>query len=841
MKPGAVLAFALRESRGARGRLVFFAACLALGVGAITGVSSLSSAIEEGIRAQSRELLGADVEVESRRVLPDELDAHAAALPGLRRVDTRSLTTMVRPVGGERSRLVDLSAVGAGYPLYGAVVLDPPGSLDDLGDDGIAVVPELLAEIESAVGARLAIGSAEFTVRAVVVDAPGRLGLAFRSDPRVFVSLAGLERTGLLGFGSRVRHRALFRAPAGTPAERVEAWAAETKRVLPGREYISVETANEAQPTIRSSLARVERFVGLAALLSLLLGGVGVAQIVRAWVASRVQAVAVLRAIGFRPAEVLVLLATHVALLAFVASLAGALLGTLIPFLVPAVASDALPADFQIAWQPLAAWRGTLMGVAIALVFALPPLTAVWRVPPARVLRSEAEPLPAPRAVAWIAASAVVSGVLAAAWIQAESLSLAAYFTGGVAVAAALLALGARGLTSLAARLPRERLPAWLVHGVSALARPGAGTRGAVVALGLGVLVVASTALIEREVAERLRTALPADAPSIFLADVQPDQWPGIQDVLARHGAVNVVGVPVVTARLAAVGGTPVASLAADRSEDAPDRKRWVLTREQRITWMGELPADNRVVEGTLWSDPAVPEVSIEEGFARDLGATLGTRLTFDIQGVPRDLAVTSIRTVEWESFSINFFLVAEPGALDDAPHMLLGAARVEAADEQPFQDELARTYPNVTPLRVRPILERVLDILSRMAVGVRALGLFTILVGLAILAGVASSGAVHRAREVALLKSLGVRRASIAGLFATEYGLLGLVAGLVGGTAAAVLAWTFLEQVIDLGADVAWWMPLGAALGTALVAALCGLLASARALTARPIETLRG
>lgn len=834
------IAFALRESRGARGRLFFFAMSLALGVAAITGVAALVGAIDDGIQSRARELLGADVAVESRRAVPEELDARVAALPGARRTDVRELSTMARSSASGRSRLVELAGVGAGYPLYGAVPLDPPGALDALGAESAAVAPDLLGDLGVALGDRISIGGAEFTIAALVLDEPGRLGAAFQGGPRVFTTQAGLERTGLLGFGSRVRHRALVRMPDGTEARAIDAWAASLESELPGAVYLKVETANESQPTIRRSLERVERYLALAALLSLVLGGVGVAQIVRAWVASRTQAVAVLRAIGFRPREVLVLFAAHVAMLAFLASLVGSFVGTFLPFVLPLVAPDLLPKDFELSWEPWAILRGALLGVAIALAFAVPPLTAVWSVSPARVLRNDAEPLPPPRGVTIGAFSFIALGVLASAWAQAGSILLAVYFTGGIAVAALLLGLGARGLTGIAARLPREKLSAWLVHGVSALARPGAGTRGAVVALGLAVLAVTTVALVERRLVERLRNDLPADAPSVFLLDVQPDQWDGVAALLAEHGARNVRDVPVVTARLTSVDGDDVTKLAAEKGGDDLERPRWVLTREQRITW-GELSPDNIIVEGALWSDPDRAEVSLEQQFATDLGAHVGSVLRFDVQGVPVELVVSSIRTVQWESFSINFFLVAEPGSLDAAPHALLGAARVDAGEEQAFQDELAKQYGNVTPIRVRSILEKVLDVLQKLSLGVRMLGGFTFAVGLAILAGVAATAALNRAREVALLKALGVRRATIAGLFATEFGLLGFVAGLVGGTAAAVISWQFLARITDLGGEFVLWAPIAAAFGTALLAAVCGLLASARALGARPIDTLRG
>jgi putative ABC transport system permease protein len=323
---------------------------------------------------------------------------------------------------------------------------------------------------------------------------------------------------------------------------------------------------------------------------------------------------------------------------------------------------------------------------------------------------------------------------------------------------------------------------------------------------------------------------------------VQPDQWNDVRDLLETEGATSLSNVPVVTARLASLDGVDVATLAdARRSDDEPARAKWMLTREQRLTWMRDLPKDNRIVEGELWSDPAALEISVEEDFARDLGAKLGSKLVFDVQGVQIELVVTSIRRVEWESFGINFFLVAEPGALDSAPHFELAAARLDADSESRAQDELAQEFPNVTVIRIRSILEKVMRVLARLAIGVRVLGSFTILTGIVILCGVVSASSLHRAREVALLKTLGVTRAGVVLLFAVEFALVGLIAGLIGSVGALALAWIFLEQVIELEPSLPWWSIGAAGLGAAALAAICGLAACARALATRPIESLRG
>ncbi|HEX2252180.1 MAG TPA: FtsX-like permease family protein, partial [Thermoanaerobaculia bacterium] len=276
-----------------------------------------------------------------------------------------------------------------------------------------------------------------------------------------------------------------------------------------------------------------------------------------------------------------------------------------------------------------------------------------------------------------------------------------------------------------------------------------------------------------------------------------------------------------------------------DEGRDREESRRWALTREQRLTYMDDLPEDNEVVAGALWQDPR-PEVSVEEEFAGDLGVELGSRLTFDVQGVPLELWVTSLRTVDWGTFGINFFLVVEPGVLEAAPQQRLAAVRLPADREQALQDVLAASYPNVTLLRLREVLAKIVRILERIGLAVALLGGFTVLAGVAILAGAVSATAVRRRREVALLKTLGFTRAGVAGIFAVEYAAVGLVAGAIGAVGGTVLAWAVLTQRMELE-----WsldpLPLAVAvLGTAALAVAAGLAASARALTSRPVEVLR-
>jgi putative ABC transport system permease protein len=747
-----------------------------------------------------------------------------------------------------------LKVVEGGYPFYGELELEPDRPLDELlAGDGVVAAPELLERLGLAVGDPLRLGGVEARVAGVVRSEPDRLGGAFgfSAGPRLFAGPELFERTGLETVGSRIRYRALVALPPGAPRETARRWAERLRTVVPA-EVFDVETWTEAQPALRAGLSRAERFLGLVALLSLLVGGIGVGQTVRAWLAGRLDAVAVLKCIGLRPREIALVYAGQVALLGLAGSLIGAGAGVALQLAVPRFASTIVPPGLIDPFQPGAIVRGVALGLGVALLFGLPSLSAVLRVAPARVLRRAVEPLPAPRGVAAATVAAVVGGVWATAAAQSGSAVLGAQFTVGALAAAGLLALAAWGVSRLAGALPRTRATVagrfWLRHGLAALARPGAATLAAVVALGLGVMVVVGLWLVERRLTDELVGNLPEEAPSVFLVDIQPDQWEGVRRILQEEGAARIDSVPVVMARLSAVDGVDVREMAPTRRDAEGSReegeRRWALTREQRLTYLEELPEDNRIVAGAPWSvpdaDPDLAEVSVEEEFARELGVGVGSTLVFDVQGVPVRLTVTSLRTVDWSTFGINFFLVVEPGVLDRAPQHRIAAVQAPPGAETRLQDRIAAAFPNVTVLRVREILDKVVTTLRRIADGVRFVGAFTVLAGVAILAGAVSAGAVRRRREVALLKTLGTTRAGVVAVYAVEYALIGLVAGAIGCGGAAVLARTVLVR----GMEVPWVLeplPLLAALGAAVaLTVIAGLAASAKALQSRPMEIIR-
>jgi len=843
MNPSLYLRLLARESRGSWKRFAFFVACLAVGVAAVVSVAGLSAALAEGVRREARQLLAADLSVSSLQPLPADLLEFLTRRPELQMTEIKELVTMAavvkRPGRPGASQLVELKMVQGQYPFYGVLDTDPQGPLEPmLSAEAVLVAPDLLSRLALRVGDEIRLGGEAFRIAGVVHSEPDQGSGPFRLGPRVMVNGDGFRRADLDQRGSRVLHRLLLKLPSETGAEEAEGLATELRDRVGEFDGIRVRTYKDAQETLQQAIQRVERFLGLVALLSLLLGGLGVAQTTRAWLASRIDAIAIYRCLGLRPNDVTKLYLGHAVLLGLAGGILGAAVGILIQQFVPTLIGDLLPVSELTWWSPGAVAKGIGLGVGLALLFTLAPLLATRRVSPMRVLRKDVEPVAQGRVSTLLLSGLLLLGIWMAAALQARDAKLGSQFTLGIVVAAGLLALAAFVLMRSLAPLGRRLEPVWARHGVGSLAQPGAATLGSVVAVGLGVILVTALGFVERGLSDELRGELPTSAPTAFLIDIQPDQWPEVERLLRQQGSTSIDSVAVVTARLRSVDGKAVSELAEASSDDGD--RRWALTREQRLTYLQELPADNSIIEGELWSDPEAPEVSVEEGFATELGVELGSRLGFDIQGIPLELSVTSIRTVDWRTFGINFFLVVEPGVLEDAPQVRIATARFPPRAEQAAQDLLAAEFPNVTLLKIREVLEKIARGLDKMTSGVRFLGSFSILAGILILAGGISAGSVQRGQRVALLKTLGMTRREIAAMMATEYALIGSVAGVIGTAGGALLSWFVLTQSMELS-----WQPyprlILLSLGLSVVlTALTGIVASWGALQRRPLAVLR-
>ncbi|MEW6324134.1 MAG: FtsX-like permease family protein [Nitrospirota bacterium] len=831
---------AWRETRGAWRHFLFFLVCIALGVGSLVGVSGFSATLERTVRKEARSLMAADVQVRVNRPLSD---AGRAALESWRRrgaevVAASELVAMAANPASDATALVELKAVEPGYPFYGELAVSPPEAARALADPAQALVEEgLLTRLGLEPGDHFQLGGADLLVAGVILKEPDRVVGAFSLGPRVLIGPAALAATELIQPGSRVRYRYLLKLPPGQPTAPV----VEELETALAPEFARVSAYDDAQPRLQRFLQNLTVYLGLVGLISLLVGGIGVANSVRAFMQEKMDTLAVLKGLGADSPTLLRIYLLQTLLLGGLGSLAGLGLGVGVQWALPSLMAGLLP----VRLEPVAAWgamlRGVTMGVLTAGLFALWPLLGIRAVPPARLLRREVDEeamFQAGGRRPWAVAAAIVSALALLALWHIGQWTVGATFLGVLGAALGLLWAGAWLLVRAARRLPvrRARLP--LRQGVANLHRPGSQTVTALLSVGIGVTVMLAVALIEVNLLRQVDDHLPEDAPTFFFVDIQPDQADGFSSVLVRRGLPAEL-TPIVRSRLHAVGEETVAQMKLEGREDA-----WYFQREYVVTARAELPKGNRVVEGAWWpSRPGTEEplISVEQEAARGLGVGLGSRLTFDAQGRLITATVASLREVAWSNLGTNFFIIFSPGALDALTPTYLATTRTAApAEDLPLQRAVVAAFPNVTAINMRHVLDAIGSILNRIAHAVRFMAAFTLATGLLVLAGALAATRYRRIRETVILKALGATRGIIARIFAVEYAVLGVTAGLIGTGLACLLSYIVVRFFMMLP-----WEWDGAVLAMGLAAAvlltvLTGFLTTLRVLGQKPLAVLR-
>jgi putative ABC transport system permease protein len=347
------------------------------------------------------------------------------------------------------------------------------------------------------------------------------------------------------------------------------------------------------------------------------------------------------------------------------------------------------------------------------------------------------------------------------------------------------------------------------------------------------VLLLLST--VRTELMDTWRASLPENAPNQFLINIQPHEVEGMEAFLAENGIEVPRFVPLVRARMTTINEENVTQM----TFEDPQGERWAR-RDSNLSWAAELQADNRIVAGEIWGDvPGGAEVSVEQDFGRELGLSLGDEVGFNIAGEEVTATVTSFRTVEWDSFSPNFFMVFSPGVLDDYPATFISSLYIDEA-ARPALLELMRQFPSVTAIDLDAVLGQVRDVMDKAALAVQAVFVFTLLAGLTVLWAAVQATRDERRYESAMLRTFGASRNRVLGGVAVEFVAIGLLAGLLAATGASLAGYLLATNLFELeyGFSPALW--LGGMLSGVLFVGLSGLAATWRVVTHAPVNVLR-
>lgn len=846
-----VVRMALREIRASWKRLLFFFVCIAVGVASIVAIRSVIQSVREGLTREARAMTGADVVVRSDRPIGDAVRAAVDRERAGGRVgivaEAVEMATMVRPSSATTTRMVELRAVQEAFPLYGTMTLrDGTYTHALLRGHGALVRPELLAQLDLRVGDDLLVGTERFQIRGVIENEPGRNLGAFSLGSRVFIDLADLPSTGLLSFGSRASYQLLLQVPAPPPVpgrrDVATVLASELSEAFVN-EFVGVRSYRQNEGRMNQNLTRAENYLSLVGLVVLILGGIGVSSVTRVFVQQKVRSIAILKCVGSTSRQVLAVYLAQVVLLGLAGSVLGVAIAGAALLLLPVFVGD-LAALLQVEYGLTtgAVLQGLAVGLLVSLLFSVVPLLEVRNVKPSLLLRQD---VPTPTRFDWlkwsVAAAVAASLVAVAAW-QAGSVQVGLLLSGGFVAVAFVLHLAGAVLIRAVQPLRHARSFA-LRQAVLHVARPGNQTRIILLAVGLGTFFILGVRSLQANLLQDFSLQVGENAPDMFLMDIQPDQREGLSTLIDRENGPEALPklIPVLRARIVGVRGRDVNL---ESFEDV--RGRGGLSREFTITYRSTLEANEKLIDGTWWDEtPArdMPEVSIEEGLRSRFQIQLGDEMRFDVLGRIVTARVSSFREVDFRDFRAGgFMIVFRPGPFDGAPHTFIAALRggADAAARTRMQGLIVASYPNVSVIDLREVLNTIKSIVDNVTLAVTVVGGLVLLSGSLILIGAVSMTKFRRVYEAAILKTLGASSRLIATMLLLEYGVLGAIAGTVGATGAVALSWAVARYGLDLPWEPAPLLTLGGIAVTAIAVAAIGVLASLDVLRHKPLATLR-
>lgn len=838
---------AWRETRASLGRFAFAAAAVALGVAALVGVRGFSTLFHDVLLKEARTLLAADLSVRDFR-LPTE--AQVAVLDGLRKqgIEVTWVTESVSMLSAGPDTtplLVSVKAVDPNaYPFYGDFRINPSAKLKDALDaDHVLVADDLRIRFHLEPGSTLRLGAADFQVAGTVENEPDRMTGSLNAGPRVLISREGLDRTGLITEGSRAAQRFLLKYPAkGVDAGEVNG---TLKAAFPNAR---VSDFREVHPAINAGLNSATTFLSLVSLIALVVAALGVGMAIAAHLRQRLDAIAIMKAMGARSSHILRIFGMQTLMLGVAGALAGVAAGALVQRSFPLLVERYFPIAAKIGWEPWSAIQGIAAGVLTTLLFTLPLLLDIRRVKPNVILRREMEEQRRGRrewlkesrasALIWLLLLAGIGGL--AAWLS-NSWRLGGYFAG--AVLASWLALNGIGWLLLRAlRLTVARaggwMPASLRHGMSNLYRPGNHARTALVALGIGVTFTLTVYLVQGSMLQSLIAKAPPTMPNVFLINIQPDQQAAVLKILnQQHG---LLAKPViqssVSMRLDRVGVKSIEDFALEGF----DRR---LRRERNSREAAKPPESAEILEGTWWERDVPAEarmVSVDNDVAKALDIHPGTRLRWVAAGQPVEATVKAVHKIDSSRMDAGYDFLFSPGSLAGLPTIYFGAVRMEPGDVAALQRATYRAFPSITVVNIADVLAIVQQILDQVTVLVQFISLFAIAAGAIILSSSVAGTRFRRIREVAILKTLGATRRRLTAIFSMEFTLLGLVAGLMGALLATAFSALLLARLFEAEYRVAWPPIVFSMAATAVLANLAGWLASLRILGQKPLVVLR-
>lgn len=783
-----LLLMAWRDSRRNRSRLFLFISSIILGIAALVAIYSFEYNLRQDMDGQAKSLLGADLVIETNRTVKNE------ALPMLMSLgdelsEERTFASMIYFPKSQGTRLVNVRALKGAYPYYGEIETDPISASRAFRDGQQALVDKtLMLQFDAKVGDSIKVGELTFLISGVLNKAPGQTGFAASVAPIVYIPLNYLDQTGLSQKGSRINYNFYYKFGNDVDVEKL------VKKLEPRLEKaeLDFETIESRKENTGRSFEDLTEFLALVAFVALLLGCIGVASAIHIYIREKINTIAVLRCLGASSKQAFIIYLIQIVGIGLIGSLIGALLGTFIQQFLPVVLKDFLPVEItaSISWAAIA--QGILLGLIISILFALLPLVSVRNISPLNTLRlSFQETSLFKDPVKWLVYILILLFVFVFTYLQIGSIRKAVYFTGGVLTAFIVLSALAYSMMWMARRFfPSSWSYLWR-QGFANLFRPNNQTLILVVSIGLGTAFICTLFFVQGILINRVTMSSSKNQPNMVLFDIQNDQVKAVSDLTKSMNLPVIQEVPIVNMRMTQIKGRNAASYKKDSTDWSVVR---ALEREYRVTYRDSLSDSEKILEGK-WVGSVKPGepvyVSLEDGFARRIGVTIGDKLTFNVQGAPLTAIVGSTRKVDWNRIQTNFLLIFPSGVLEEAPQFHVLLTRVASNEVSAnFQRTIVKTYPNISMIDLGLVLSVLDEILTKMGFVIRFMAAFSIVTGLIVLIASVLISKYQRIRESVLLRTLGASRKQILVITALEYFFLGALAAGAGIILSLIASW---------------------------------------------------
>ena len=771
-------------------RVLVFA--LVLAVVAITAVGLFTKRVESALSQQGALLLGGDLVVLADHEIPEKL-VRLASQYHLAAVKTYEFPSMV--MAGDGGQLAEIKAVQTGFPLRGDVTLGQ--SAEDAGAvvnkapnaGDIWIEPRLANLLQVQVGDTLAVGEKQLRIAAILQREPSRGGDMFSFAPRVMMQAEDLPETKLIQYGSRVKYQLLL---AGAPND-VDAYHAQIKSQLGRGER--VQDLRNARPEIKLALDKAEQFLGLSAMVSVILAMVAMLLSSQPYIKQSLDAFALMRCFGATQNTVLFVLLWQTLLIAFLSAVLGIGLAYLAQTGMAQMAGHlfvgTLPA---VSFAPV--WVGFAASLVMMVAVVMPHAWQMRKHSAMNILRRETLMQPMSAKVKFLPAALTM--MVMVFW-QAQDANIAIATIVAMLVMCLLLMAFTYALLQMAKMLISVRAGSrtfmTLVIGVQGLkTRLGLSTMQ-MLGFSMGLTVLLLLALVRSDLIRNWQASLPADAPNRFAINIQPQQVEGIEQFFNQQAIADATVFPMVKGRLVSINAQAI------RAEQwADERAKRLAEREFNLSWASEMQADNKLVSGEWWTPEAhgKPFLSLEQDLAKTLGIKLGDTLTFDVAGVALKLTVTSLRKVDWDTMRANFFAVTPPGVLEGYSASYITSFHLPLGAETQL-NQLVKQYPNLTVIDVAALMQQVRGIMQRMSTTVEYVFMFSLLTGLAVLYAALVATRDERVAEATLMRVFGASRRQVSLAYFTEFLCIGLIAALMATVIANSLAYYISTHVLEI------------------------------------------